>query len=453
MAFSEFWNEVWVAALVNHLWQSTVVAVLVWILAIILRKNHASTRYWVWLVASLKFLLPFSLLIHVGESLRPIVATSFQSPKLIAVLEKITQPFLQSALLSASSVDDAHPALLPQIMLFLQFLFPILLAVWLCGFLVVVLSWLRGWLQLRAIVHSATPVLSPATPLAEVPVISSPKQIEPGIFGIVRPVLLLPEGIGDRLSKEQLNTIIAHEMCHVRRRDNLTAALHIVVEALFWFCPAVWLIKSRMLEERERACDESVLQSGNEAELYAESILSVCKFAIETPPICVSAATGSDLNQRIVRIMTAPATHKLDLGRKLLLGLAATVTLATPVFFGLVHLQQDRTQTMANNHAQNPIDTRQGTNITNKIIRRVTWILLETPEQPPQPGEEVKHPVLVPVEMPSANHTRLQLNWSGEPNPAAPKTDSLWDRTARFMIEAFSDHTPDQRQIAAKEKI
>ena len=90
------------------------------------------------------------------------------------------------------------------------------------------------------------------------------------MFGVLKPVLLLPEGITDRLTPAQLNAVLAHEMCHVRRRDNLTAAIHMLVEAIFWFYPLVWWIRARLVEERERACDEAVLQSGSDAEVYAE---------------------------------------------------------------------------------------------------------------------------------------------------------------------------------------
>lgn len=55
------------AALVNHLWQSTAVVVIAWLLAAALKKNHARVRYWVWFAASVKFLLPFSLLIAAGN--------------------------------------------------------------------------------------------------------------------------------------------------------------------------------------------------------------------------------------------------------------------------------------------------------------------------------------------------------------------------------------------------
>ncbi|MGH9587801.1 MAG: M56 family metallopeptidase, partial [Acidobacteriaceae bacterium] len=124
---------------------------------------------------------------------------------------------------------------------------------------------------------------------AEVPVLSSSAAIEPGIFGVFRPVLLFPEGIPERLSAEQMRAIVAHEMCHVRRRDNLTFAIHMVVETLFWFHPMVWWIGSRLIEERERACDQAVVQAGSEAQVYAEGILNVCKFYVESPLACASA--------------------------------------------------------------------------------------------------------------------------------------------------------------------
>ena len=78
---------------------------------------------------------------------------------------------------------------------------------------------------------------------APIPVMSAPGRFEPGIFGIWRPVLLLPEGITERLSPAQLEAIVAHELCHVRRRDNLTGAIHMVVETIFWFHPLVWWIR------------------------------------------------------------------------------------------------------------------------------------------------------------------------------------------------------------------
>jgi uncharacterized protein (TIGR03435 family) len=364
--FPAFWNEVWTAALVNHLWQSTVVALIAWLLALALKKNQARTRYWLWMTASVKFLLPFSLLIAAGESLRRAAAVPIQKPALAAVMEQITEPFPRSAKsIPFTYIDDVPTTAAHHANLLSEILPLVLLAIWLCGFLAITFSWARRWLQIRSAVRAAAPVSSPITLLAEVPVLSTPRLLEPGVFGIFRPVLLLPESITGRLSTQQLDTILAHEMCHVRRRDNLTAAIHMVVEAIFWFHPAVWWIKARLLEERERACDEAVLQSGNEAELYAESILNVCKFYVESPLTCVSGVTGSDLKQRIVRIMTKQVARKLDLSRKLLLGMAAATAVAAPVVFGLVHITQVRaqtgTQSAPESQAQGLAGTWQGT--------------------------------------------------------------------------------------------
>ena len=133
--------------------------------------------------------------------------------------------------------------------------------------------------------------------------LSCPARLEPGVFGIYEPVLLLPEGIADYLPAAQLEMIVAHEVCHVRRRDNLTAAIHMVVEAIFWFHPLVWWIRGRLVEERERACDEEVLRTISDPGTYAEGILNVCKFYLAAPMICVSGITGSALGKRIASIV------------------------------------------------------------------------------------------------------------------------------------------------------
>ena len=81
----------------------------------------------------------------------------------------------------------------------------------------------------------------------------SPAFAEPGVCGVRRPVLLLPVGITDRLTPPQLKAIVAHELCHVRRRDNLATTIHMSVEALFWFHPLVWWLGARLMEEHEVA--------------------------------------------------------------------------------------------------------------------------------------------------------------------------------------------------------
>src|SRR5581483_6654666 len=65
---------------------------------------------------------------------------------------------------------------------------------------------------------------------------------------------------------------LAHEFSHVRRRDKFFAAIHMGVEPIFWFHPFVWWIGSRMLKQRELACDEEVFRLGCEPAKYARGI-------------------------------------------------------------------------------------------------------------------------------------------------------------------------------------
>src|ERR1035438_2835696 len=101
MMFPTFWSEVWTAPLINHLWQSTLVVVVAWLLALALRANQARTRYWVWMIASVKFLLPFSLLVAAGEWLRTAFVVPIARPGLATVMEQVAEPFPQTAWASA----------------------------------------------------------------------------------------------------------------------------------------------------------------------------------------------------------------------------------------------------------------------------------------------------------------------------------------------------------------
>jgi bla regulator protein blaR1 len=104
---------------------------------------------------------------------------------------------------------------------------------------------------------------------------------EPGVFRILRPVLVWPAGFSERLTDAELEAIVAHELCHLRRRNNLFAALHMLIEAIFWFHPLVWWLETRLVNERELACDETVISIGHAPQTYAESILKACEFCIE----------------------------------------------------------------------------------------------------------------------------------------------------------------------------
>jgi bla regulator protein BlaR1 len=308
--------------LINHLWQSTLFAGIAWLLVKTLRRNAASIRYGIWMLASMKFLLPFSLLVDAGTHLHWPAASLNRPAEISLMVEQIAQPFP----LVAASSNSATPVI-PRS----RSVVPVLAGVWLIGVLATLGYWLRWYRNMRTTLRAST-VIDLGDIL--IPVLASPHQLEPGVFGIVRPVLLVPEGIIERLTPDQLRAVIAHELVHVRRRDNLTITLHMLVEAIFWFHPLVWFIRTQLVKEREQACDEAVLRAGTEAHVYADAILSTCRFYLTSNSISFSAVTGSDLKKRIEAIMRNKPTVPLASAQKALLAAAVILCFSVPVVLG-----------------------------------------------------------------------------------------------------------------------
>lgn len=318
-----------IPALFDHLWQSTVFAALAAALTVLFRRNGASVRYGLWFAASLKFLVPFSLLFALGSALAPRAATVSGSLPLVTLIEEVGSPLSHAA--GSLDLAPAFPRGLP---------FPVALpeiaaSLWGIGCLTVLILWLARWVRVRRLARDAKPL--PIS--AAIPVKSSPASIEPGVIGVLRPVLVLPEGLAEHLSQEEFRAVLAHELCHVRRRDNLTAAVHMLVEALFWFFPLVWWIGARLILEREHACDESALAAGHDPGTYAESILKVCKFYLHSPLPCMAGVSGADLKHRMEAIMSARGIRRLGPLQRGLLALSASAALAAPLASGFLSSQ------------------------------------------------------------------------------------------------------------------
>ena len=301
----------------NHLWQSTAFAAALALVALEFRRNRAEVRYWLWWTASLKFLLPFSIVIAAASHIDTAPAATLRPPAAVsAILFEWSEPFSPApALPPTGHSTSTLPAL-----------------VWGSGALSIAALRLGGYLRVRSALRASTPL----TLHAPIEVRSTTALLEPGIAGFRRPVLLLPAGIAERLSPRQLDSILAHELCHARRHDNVTAAVHMLVETIFWFHPLVWWIGARLVEERERACDEAVISAGLDPREYADAIVSVCRFYVESPVACVSGVTGADLKKRLRTILSGGAVRELGRLQKVALAVAAATAIAVPFFIGIV---------------------------------------------------------------------------------------------------------------------
>lgn len=307
-----------IASIALHLWQSTLVVIAAWVLTLACRRNAAEVRYWIWFAASVKFIVPFALLQALGDY----IGQSLPAPVTVdaALIETGNAIFVPSVL-RVAIVDGT-----------LTQIGTVVAALWALGTATLLLRWFLQWQSIHSTVTSA-PRLSMDLP---VPVRVTSGDLAPGVFGVFRPVVILPRTVIRELRREQMQTVLAHELCHIRRHDNLTAAIHKCIEAIFWFHPVVWWIGANLLREREVACDESVIEDGHEQALYAESILQVCRLGVTSKFSGVAASTGGDLIQRMSSIMSTERASPIDLGRFALLLAAAMIALYGPIASGIV---------------------------------------------------------------------------------------------------------------------
>ncbi len=334
------------SAILDHLWQSTLLALAIGLLVLALRKAPAAVRHGLWLAASIKFLIPFAALAALGRLLAPAGLVPAPAAPQAALIAKAAQPLsrfpfepssrlLQAPLVQAPlSPAEPGPSVaqaLHQVGLHVD-LGLILLIVWVLGAAMVLGRWMIRSARVHRVVRASIPLAWPAP----MPIVASPSQMGPGLVGLWRPVLVMPRSLPEHLTRSEIDAILAHEACHLRRRDNLTAALHALIEAVFWFHPLVWWIGIRMIAEREHACDEQVVREGHDRRTYARCLVESARLYVQSPLSCVASAAGIDLKTRVERIMTAPLASPLSRSKKALLLAAASFAFATPVAAGLM---------------------------------------------------------------------------------------------------------------------
>ena len=306
------------AFLLTHLWQSTLVLIAAWVLARACKRNGAAVRYWIWFVASAKFLVPLALLQQLGDRL----GRSLPEPLPVdaTLVESASAVFVPSVPRDLAASD----ALLSHVLL-------IATVIWALGTALLLLRWFLQWCSIRARLNFA-----PQASLdLRVPVRITSSDLPTGVFGIFSPAVILPSEVMHSLSPAQLRAVLAHEICHVRRHDNLTAAIHHCVQILFWFYPPVWWIGANLLREREVACDEEVVDEGHQQEVYAESILNACRLGVMARLSTVAASTGGDLNERLSSIMSEQRAKPITNERFTVLFAAATLVGFAPLAAGV----------------------------------------------------------------------------------------------------------------------
>ncbi|HEY9000282.1 MAG TPA: M56 family metallopeptidase [Mucilaginibacter sp.] len=146
----------------------------------------------------------------------------------------------------------------------------------------------------------------------------------PVAVGWLKPMILLPMGIILQLSPEQLESILWHELAHIRRRDYLVNILQGIVETVFFFNPGLLWLSSLIRAEREACCDDIVLSRTNRKANYLEALLSFGYEDNSRASLAMGIGSGNQLRDRLKR-MVSQENKRLSVIEKIVLAAGLVV--------------------------------------------------------------------------------------------------------------------------------
>ena len=132
----------------------------------------------------------------------------------------------------------------------------------------------------------------------------------PCIVGWLRPALLVPAGLAERLSSDELDAIVLHELAHVRRRDTIYHLALRFAAAFAWHQLALHWVFRHLGHERELCCDELAVAAGGEPRALAAALISL-EEGRRAPLMWAAASTDGLLSDRVIRLLATESTPPL----------------------------------------------------------------------------------------------------------------------------------------------
>lgn len=315
-------------------WQASVLIGLVLLVQWLFRRQLAPRwRYRLWLLVLIRLALPFSaesglsifnlvrpnvpakletiVAIRPADDGRPNKSASMTHPPVAAYMNTHDATFgTESAPAPGHENEPARIALVK------QYWYPAAVCLWLAGFVTFPAYLVISTLRLARIIRRKRSMTNPGVlglledckqlmdvylPLV---VIESKDIASPALYGFVRPRVLLPLGLANSFTRQELRFVFLHELAHIKRRDIAMNWLMMALQSLHWFNPLVWLAFSRMRADRELACDALVLSHTreDEAKPYGHTIIKLLEgFARPTaaPSLLGILEDKNEMKQRI----------------------------------------------------------------------------------------------------------------------------------------------------------
>jgi beta-lactamase regulating signal transducer with metallopeptidase domain len=301
--------------IVHSLWQGMLVLVGLLLILLLIRKYSAQIKYFITYTALIGILGWASITFY----------QSYQYAHEKQLLkEKIsgTPGYVKSFLEESITKERSGPTGQESINLthvktraFFQRNFYAICSFWLIGIVFLIIRFVGGLLYMKKIRRFQVVLLPEewtlkieeiATKLSirrRVTAFFSPLAKIPMTLGVLKPVILFPVSVFTGLSAREIEAIIAHELAHILRNDYIFNIIQSVVEIIFFFHPAIWIIAAKIRKERENSCDNIAIQITGDKIALVKALASVQIHYWEEQQLAMAfAGKKNSVLQRIKRL-------------------------------------------------------------------------------------------------------------------------------------------------------
>lgn len=331
--FSQAIDQAFGLAVLHSIWQITLIALIAGILLWVLRARSAALRY---MVLNGALLLSICVVVatffYCLDYQKPLFqeAKSGWAAQEVAALQQAPAP-TTIAKVSPQAVAYRQTTSPAQWSDYFYAYQPLIVLIWLLGLLAGLfrlmghLSYSRSlrtrmnfevdpyWSELLEQLSRKAGFQKPLA-LLESALVRSPLTI-----GWLKPAILFPIGVINKLSEQEVEAILAHELAHIVRHDYLFNLLQSFTETIFYYHPAVWWLSAQVRNEREHACDDLAIQwLGDKRLVYAKSLVAMQEMAYFPQTQSLLAFAGNNRGQLLQRVqrLFSPQTFKLNIMEK-----------------------------------------------------------------------------------------------------------------------------------------
>ena len=315
--------------LLHSLWQGLVVALLAGIIMVLTKRSSSSLRYN--LLCGLLFLFLAASAFTFFCQLKPQV-NEFPTISSVTPITNNVQPApvpdkplatpisthtLQTGIDTLIQYFNAHAALV--------------VLIWFIVFLARFVQLLSGVVYTQRIRHYKTSA-APALWQERLPELLNKLQISrpvlllesavikvPVVVGFLKPVILVPVGMFTHIAPDQVESILLHELAHIRRQDYLLNLVQNLSDTLFFFNPAMIWISSLIRAERENCCDDIAIRETRSRRRLIEALVSFHEYEKTAAGYALSFAAKENQVVRRVKRIVHKTNHSLHAGERVLL--------------------------------------------------------------------------------------------------------------------------------------